>query len=149
MARKGKRGPARDIAKRFRAPVTSATAQARQAIIQADVLGIAANRARVGGATKGTFGTRSLRAAGDISSYLLAPPVTMPDFTIPKPPKLPRIDRGGRRRPPPPGPQRRRRPPAPTQPRPPAPKPPPSRRRRRPPAPPPVPPREPPPPPRR
>lgn len=76
--------------RRSRVRVTDATAAARAALTQADVLGISATTARIPQATKGVFSPIRLRSAGDITSYFLSPlgPKT------PKPPKPP----GKRRR---------------------------------------------------
>jgi len=80
---------ARKAARRAKAQVTAATASARQALIQADLLGLEGTRSRVGGATKGTFGgSRSLRASGDLSSYTIGE-FKMPRIKQPKPPKMP------------------------------------------------------------
>ncbi len=86
-----------------RAPVTSATSAARQAIIQADVLGVEANRARTSEATKGAFGPRRLRAAGSLSQYLIGAPGGSPPRLpkSPRPPRPPRQRRPKRQTPPP------------------------------------------------
>ena len=68
-----------------RAPITSATYAARQQLIGADVLALAATQQRMGGATKGTFGGRTLRAGGStLSGYMIG------GFGAPSSPKKPK-----------------------------------------------------------
>ena len=57
--------------RRSRAAVTDATRAAREALVQADVLGLAAYQARIPSATKGVFSPRELRSSGDLTSYMI------------------------------------------------------------------------------
>jgi len=79
-------------------PVTSFTSQARDQLIQADLLGLEAGRTRTIEATRGAFSSRALRAGGgSFSSYMLgvkpSGPPKRPKSSKPRKPK-----KGSRRR---------------------------------------------------
>lgn len=54
-----------------KANVTALTAQARQQLLQADLLSIEQERSRISAATKGLLGLRSIRASGSTSGYFI------------------------------------------------------------------------------
>lgn len=102
MPRKQPARKARDLPVRQPAPITSLSAQARQQLVQADILSLEAGRARLSEATKGIFGTsRPLRTTGTtMANYMLG--TTQRQKGVPGRPKKPRragSPAGSRRRP--------------------------------------------------
>lgn len=78
-----------------KAPITDLTMGARQQLIAADVLSLEATRMRMAQATKGAFGSRSLRAAGSTSNYMIGSSGPS-NLKLPKQSKPPRAPKAGR-----------------------------------------------------